>query len=128
MYTIGDFLIRIKNGYMAHKRSVDVPYSKVAESIAKILVRESYVKGFEVIQEGNRSVLRINLAYKNGLPALKDVRIISKPSVQVYTNKNKLKVLGRDLGMHIVSTSKGMMTQKQAQKEGLGGELLCQII
>ena len=128
MYTIGDFLIRIKNGYMAHRRTVEVPYSRVAESIGKILVAEGYLKDLKVAEEGVFKVLKFDLTYQKGDPAIHDIQIISRPSVQVYANKIKLNNLNRDIGMYIVSTSKGVMTGDQALKQSLGGEVLCQVI
>lgn len=128
MYTIGDFLIRVKNGYLAHKRSVVMPYSKVAESIGKILAEEQYIKSIEVTEQDGRKALQLDLLYHKGIPALSDIKIISKPSVQVYMSKTKVAKLGNDIGTNIVSTSSGMMTSRNAYKKGLGGEIIAHII
>jgi len=128
MYTIGDFLIRVKNGYLAHQKAVELPHSKVAESIAQVLLKEEYIKKIDTTENGSKKTLRVELLYANGVPAMSDVKIISKPSSQVYVSKARLGALGRNIGTNIVSTSKGMMTDQQARKQGLGGELICQVL
>ena len=136
MYTIGDFLIQVKNAYMAKKKELSYPSSKVVMSIGKILEKEGYVGKIKIqkstpIKSGsktkNMDELVIELKYENREPAVSDIKIISKPSVHHYINRIHLKKYAGNYGVAIFSTSKGMMTGKQAQKDGVGGELICQI-
>lgn len=129
MYRIGDFLIQIKNAYQAGKKQIVYPHSNVAESIGKILEREKYISKITSKKEekGTRKSLIIDLKYDDRMPALVDVKLVSKPSVHQYIAKNKL---GRSVATHgiaIVSTSSGMMTNREALKKGIGGELICRI-
>jgi len=127
MYTIGDFLIQIKNGYMAKRREITLPYSKTSLAIAKILTDEGYMKKADVTEDNGRKKIKVELLYKNRRPALRGVKLISKPSVHKYVSKNSIKRLGANFGITVVSTSRGIMTGKEALKEGVGGELLCEI-
>lgn len=132
MYRIGDFLIQIKNAYRAGKKQIDYPYSNVAESIGKILEKEGYVGKLKVKSEkskvgSERKILEIELKYDDRMPALSDIKLVSKPSVHHYVAKNRL---GRAVSAHgiaIVSTSQGLMTNRDALKKGVGGELICRI-
>lgn len=128
MYTIGDFLIQIKNGYMAGRKEISLPYSRTSLAIAKILTDEGYMKKVDVVEDENgRKKIKAELLYKNKRPALRGVKLISKPSVHRYVSKNSIKRLGANFGITVVSTSKGIMTGSEALKEGVGGELLCEI-
>ncbi len=128
MYTIGDFLIQTKNAYMANKKQFTYPRSNVILEIAKILKKEGYLKDFksEKKPENGQGEITLELMYKGKVPAISGVKLISKPSVREYINKTHLRKSVR-YGIGIVSTSHGMMTNKQAEKEGVGGELICQI-
>lgn len=127
MYTIGDFLIQIKNGYMAHKKELVLPYSKIGIAIGKILEHEGYVKKIETTEEENRKMIKIELLYKNKRPAMRGVKLISKPSVHRYVTKNNMKRKAMNFGITVLSTSKGVMTGEEALKKGIGGELLCEV-
>jgi len=127
MYTIGDFLIRTKNAYMARKREMETPYSNVANNIAKVLVKEGMLKSVEKKTEKNRSYLKISLSYVEGMPVLQEIKIISTPSVHKYKTRRQINRTMRDLGFYLISTSKGIMTDQAARKQGLGGEVLAQI-
>lgn len=136
MYRIGDFLIQIKNAYQAGKKQIDYPYSKVAESIGKILVREKYIakisvataEGAKKSKNGDvRKTLKLELRYEGRIPAVTSVKLVSKPSVHHYVAKNKLSRTVSSHGIAIISTSAGMMTNREAQKKGVGGELVCRI-
>lgn len=130
MYRIGDFLIQIKNAYQAGKNEISYPYSKVAESIGKILEKESYISKISTVAvEGmkDRKMLKIELKYEGRIPAVSDIKLVSKPSVHHYIAKNRLLRSVSSQGTAIISTSSGMMTNKQAIKKGVGGELVCQI-
>lgn len=127
MYTVADFLIRIKNAYMGRKRTVNLPYSKAVLSIGKILAEEGYIRSIEEKETNGIKMLVGELLYKGKerRSALSDVQIVSKPSVHVYMRKSQARVGGH--GVAILSTSRGFMTHKKAQKAGIGGELLCKI-
>jgi small subunit ribosomal protein S8 len=130
MYTIGDFLIKVKNAYMAGHRQVEYPYSKAVLSIGKILEKEGYVKEVknQKSKENNgRDEILIQLLYKNRMPAIAEIKLVSGPAIHRYVNKSGLSKTAARHGIGILSTSKGMMTNKQAEKEGVGGEIICQI-
>ena len=123
---IADMLTRIRNGNTAKHDTVDVPSSIMKKSIADILTSEGYVKGYEVIEDGIKATLRISLKYgkdKNE-KVITGLKRISKPGLRVFAGKEELpKVLG-GLGTAIISTSKGLMTDKQARSAGIGGEVV----
>lgn len=127
MYTIGDFLIRIKNAYMAGKREVTFSYSRVVFSIGKLLEEEGYIKKIKTHEKDNKKIIQVELLYKNKQKALQDVKLISKPSVHMYVDKNNIPKAGGGFGITIVSTNRGIMTDKRARKEKVGGEIICQI-
>ena len=123
---IADMLTRIRNGNTAKHDVVDVPVSKMKKAIADILTKEGYIKGYEVIQDGVKGTIRISLKYgadKNE-KVITGLKKISKPGLRVFAGKDELpKVLG-GLGTAIISTSQGIMTDKQARKLGIGGEVI----
>lgn len=123
---IADMLTRIRNANIAKHDTVDVPSSKMKKAIADILVAEGYVKGYEVIEDGIKSTLRISLKYgeDKNVKVITGLKRISKPGLRVFAGANELpKVLG-GLGTAIISTDKGLMTDKAARKAGLGGEVI----
>jgi small subunit ribosomal protein S8 len=123
---IADMLTRIRNANIAKHDTVDVPSSKMKKAIADILVAEGYVKGYEVIEDGIKSTLRISLKYgeTKNVKVITGLKRISKPGLRVFAGSNELpKVLG-GLGTAIISTDKGLMTDKAARKAGLGGEVI----
>jgi len=123
---IADFLIRIKNGYLAKKTEVSVPYSKIKENLGKILVEEGYLEKLKIKNE-KLKIIELTLKYEGKRPALTDVQRVSKPGLRIYVDKTKIpKVLG-GLGITIISTPKGLMTDKEARKKGLGGEVICKV-
>ena len=123
---IADMLTRIRNGNTAKHDTVDVPASIMKKAIADILTNEAYIKGYEVIEDGVKSTMRITLKYgadKNE-KVITGIKRISKPGLRVFAGKDELpKVLG-GLGVAIISTSKGIMTDKEARKLGIGGEVV----
>lgn len=123
--TIADMLTRIRNASSAKHESVDIPASSIKKAIAKILMDEGYVRNVELIDDGKQGMIRILLKYTgNKQNVIAGVKRISKPGLRVYANKDQLpKVLG-GLGIAIISTSKGIMTDKKARNEGVGGEVL----
>ena len=123
---IADMLTRIRNANIAKHDTVDVPSSKMKKAIADILVAEGYVKGYEVIEDGIKSTLRIALKYgeDKNVKVITGLKRISKPGLRVFAGAAELpKVLG-GLGTAIISTDKGLMTDKAARKAGLGGEVI----
>jgi len=122
---IADMLTRIRNGQKARKVSVSMPASKEKESIAAVLKDEGYVTSFETTGEGAERTLSVELKYFEGTPVIETVKRISKPGLRVYRGKEELpKVLG-GLGIAIVSTSAGVMSDRQAREQGVGGEVIC---
>ena len=123
--TIADMLTRIRNATSAKHDTVDVPASNMKKSIAQILMDEGYIKNFTVIDDGKQGVIRITLKYgENKVPALQGLRRVSKPGLRIYTNVEDMPKVLRGLGVAIISTSKGVMTDRQARKEKVGGEVL----
>jgi len=126
---IADMLTRIRNAQIARHDSVTMPASNTKKAIAKILMDEGYIKGFDVIDDGLQGQIKVTLKYVNGksTPVIAGLKRISKPGLRVYARCEELpKVLG-GLGVAIISTSKGLMTDRAARKENLGGEVLCYI-
>ncbi|HPP31489.1 MAG TPA: 30S ribosomal protein S8 [Soehngenia sp.] len=125
---IADMLTRIRNANNAKHDSVDIPASKIKKEIARILLDEGFIKGFDVIDDGKQGIIRVDLKYgKNGEKTISGIKRISKPGLKVYAKSEELpRVLG-GLGIAIVSTSKGIMTDRQARKENVGGEVICYI-
>lgn len=127
-YTIGDFLIRVKNAYMAGRHELTVPHAKMTKSVAQILKKENYITDVKEREKEGRKVLEISLGYHNRTPSILDVKIISKPSLRVYVKKNEMRSLTRKMGTHILSTSQGIVTADDATKKSLGGEVICHIV
>lgn len=125
---IADMLTRIRNAGTAKQETVDVPASNVKSAIAGILAEEGYVKEVQMIDDGKQGVIRLYLKYtENKKPVISGIKRISKPGLRVYASKNELpKVLG-GLGVAIISTSNGIMTDKKARKLGIGGEVMAYI-
>lgn len=121
---IADMLTRIRNANAQRHETVDVPSSKMKKAIAEILLEEGYIKSFEEIEDNSQGIIRITLKYVNKQKVITGLKRISKPGLRVYANKDQLpKVLG-GLGIALISTSKGIMTDKKARQEGVGGEVL----
>ncbi len=125
---IADMLTRIRNGNNARHDSVDVPASNIKKEVAKILLDEGFIKGFDVIEDAKQGIIRIDLKYgKNSEKVISGIKRISKPGLKVYVKNNEIpRVLG-GLGIAVLSTSKGMMTDKQARSENVGGEVICYV-
>jgi small subunit ribosomal protein S8 len=122
---ISDMLTRIRNGQKARKVSVSMPLSNTKVAIAKVLKNEGYIADYSVEGESSNSKLIVELKYFEGLPVIERVQRVSKPGLRVYRGKEDLpKVLG-GLGIAIISTSAGVMSDRQAREQGIGGEVLC---
>lgn len=123
--TIADMLTRIRNASSAKHDSVDVPASNVKKAIAQILLDEGYISGFTVVEDGKQGVIKIALKYgPNKSQVISGLRRVSKPGLRIYSNVEDMPKVMRGLGIAIVSTSKGIMTDKQARKDNVGGEVL----
>lgn len=122
---IADMLTRIRNGQKARKVSVSMPASTAKNSLAKVLKDEGYITDFEMSGDGAKKELSIELKYYEGTPVIEKIQRVSKPGLRVYRGKEDLpKVLG-GLGVAIVSTSAGVMSDREARQQGVGGEVLC---
>lgn len=125
---IADFLTRIRNANTVYHDKVEAPASNVKKAIAEILKQEGYIKDVEFVEDGKQGVLRLYLKYSNSKQrVITGLKRISKPGLRVYAKKDQIpKVLG-GLGIAVVSTSQGIMTDKQARQAGLGGEVICYV-
>lgn len=126
---IADFLTRVRNANTAMKKSVDIPNSTIKAALSQILKDEGFIKDYEVVSEDKsvKSNIRVYLKYDQKTRVISGLKRISKPSLRVYVGKDEIpKVLG-GLGVAILSTSKGIMTDKKARREGMGGEVLCYV-
>ncbi len=122
---ISDMLTRIRNGQKARKVSVSMPASNVKMAVADVLKDEGYITDFETLGEGAEKTLSVELKYFEGTPVIEKVERVSKPGLRIYRGKDDLpKVLG-GLGIAIVSTSAGVMSDRQAREQGIGGEVIC---
>jgi small subunit ribosomal protein S8 len=125
---IADMLTRIRNANMKKIKSVDVPASNVKSSIAEILFSEGYISSYEIIQDNKQSVIRITLKYlEKGQKVIAGLKRISKPGLRIYAPKDKLPKVLNGLGIALISTSKGIVTDKTARELGIGGEVLAYI-
>jgi small subunit ribosomal protein S8 len=126
--TVSDYLTRIRNAQQAGHRRVDIPASKLKRAITKILVDKGYVNKFIDIEDGKQGVLRIFLKYDAyGQPVIKKINRISKPGLRKYSSSDNLPRFYGGLGIVIISTSQGLMTDKEARKLKIGGEVLCSV-
>lgn len=126
-YPVANFLIQIKNAYMANKNEMSFPYSKMVLSIGKVLKDEGYIKDIKESKLEGRNIVTATLLYRKNVAALKDVKIISKPSVHTYIGKNKTRSAATKFDLAIVSTNQGIMSNRKATKLGIGGELLARV-
>ena len=123
--TIADMLTRIRNANTAKHDTVDIPASNMKKAIAQILVDEGYVKSFQVVEDGKQGLIRITLKYgENKSQVITGLRRVSKPGLRIYTNVEDMPKVMKGLGVAILSTSKGIMTDKAARKANVGGEVL----
>ncbi|MDE7071652.1 MAG: 30S ribosomal protein S8 [Clostridia bacterium] len=125
---IADMLTRIRNALVARHESVEVPLSKMKKSIADILTEEGFINGYEVVEGEVQSVMKVNLKYgPNNEKVISGIKRISKPGLRVYANSENLPVVLNGLGIAIISTSKGVMTDKKARAAHIGGEVLAYV-
>lgn len=124
---IADMLTRIRNGNMKKHESVEVPASNMKKSLAQILLDEGYIKGFNVVEDNKQGMITIDLKYVDDQRVISGLKRISKPGHRVYVRANEVPRVLDGLGIAVLSTSHGVLTDKQAREEGVGGEVLCYI-
>ncbi len=125
---VADFLTCIRNAIGAKHRKVDVPSSRMKAELAKVLLRERFINNFKVIEDTKQGILRVYLKYTDGdASVISGLKRVSKPGRRVYVNKERIPRILGGLGVSVVSTSRGLMTDREAREAGLGGELVCQV-
>ncbi|MGH2567321.1 MAG: 30S ribosomal protein S8 [Bacteroidota bacterium] len=124
---ISDFLTRVRNAAKAKHKRVDIPASNLKKSIAQILLDQKFISNFIVLEDDKQGIIRVQLKYHNGKPVIEGLRRVSRPGIRQYRSAKELpRVLG-GLGIAIVSTSRGVMTDAQARKENVGGEVIAYV-
>ena len=125
---IADMLTRIRNANQVKHPTVDVPASRLKEQICSVLKREGYITDFSRIDDAHQGILRVSLKYQSdGSPVMTGLKRVSKPSLRVYTGRKGIQQVRSGLGISIITTSKGVMTGKEARREHVGGEVLCEV-
>ena len=125
---IGDMLTRIRNGQMRSSSTVNVPASKFRAKVLEVLKDEGYIISYKLENDsGKKNNISVDLKYNHGIPVIKEITRISKPGRRVYTRADSIPKIQNGLGIAIMSTSKGIMTDNEARKENLGGEILCKV-
>ena len=124
---IADMLTRIRNAVSAKHQTVDVPYSKVKNEIANILLKEGYISELEIVEDGSHKNIRITLKYVDSKSVIQGLKRISKPGLRIYSEAGKVPRVLNGLGTAIISTSKGIITDKAAREAGVGGEVMAYI-
>ncbi len=124
---IADVFTMVRNAAMAKKQTVDVPSSRTVVSILEILKTEGYIENFKVIEDNKQGTVRIYLKYIAGKPAIREIKRVSKPSARTFTSHKEVPTVLRGRGLAIISTSKGLITDKQAREAGVGGEIVAYI-
>ncbi len=124
---IADFLTRVRNALAARHPSVDVPSSNMKASLARILEQRGYISGYEIIADGAQPTLRMKLKYVDGKPAIRSLVRISRPGIRQYRGAKELPRVKNGYGVGLVSTPKGVLTDQDARKQNVGGEVLCYI-
>ena len=127
-HPIADMLTRIRNGAGARKASVDVPWSRHKEAIAHVLVEEGYLAEAAMVREGQFPTLRLGLRYdQTRRSVISGIRRVSRPSLRIYVGSDEIPSVRRGLGVSILSTPKGILPDREARRQGVGGEVICQI-
>ena len=125
---IADMLTRIRNANVVKHETVDVPASNMKKELARILLEEGFIRGYDVIEDGKQGIIRIQLKYgQEGERVITGLKKISKPGMRVYTANHEIPKVLNGLGISVISTSKGILTDKQARKENVGGEVICYV-
>jgi small subunit ribosomal protein S8 len=124
---ISDFLTRVRNASNAKKIKVDIPLSNTKKSLAEILKQQKFINDYSIIEDNKQNILSIVLKYVNGKPAISGLRRVSKPGLRIYKKSEELPRVLNGLGIAVISTSQGLLTDKEAKKRVLGGEVVCYI-
>jgi len=125
---IADMLTRIRNALKAERETVDIPCSKVKTNIARVLKTEGYIKNYKVMPDGRQGIIKLILKYdEEGIPVIQGLKRVSKPSRRVYSGYDEIQEVLNGFGINVVSTSKGLMSDKRAREMRLGGEILCSV-
>ena len=124
---VGDLLTRIRNGQRANKATITTPASKLRENVLTVLEREGYIRGFTEVEKDGRKELDIELKYYDGAPVISEIRRISKPGRRVYSAVRDLPLVRNGLGISVLSTPKGVMSDAEARTQNVGGEILCRV-
>ncbi len=124
---ISDFLTRIRNAVKADKKFVEMPSNNMKVKMAEILKNNNFVRDFNVVEDNKQNILRVYLNYVNSESSITDLQRISKPGLRVYAKKDEIPRVLNGLGLAIISTSQGLLTDKQARNLGVGGEVICHI-
>lgn len=125
---IADMLTRVRNASSVQHDTVDIPASNIKKEIARILLEEGYIKGYDVIEDGKQGLIRMQLKYgKNGEKVITGIKKISKPGMRAYADRNNVPKVLNGIGISVISTSKGIVTDKQARELGVGGEVICYV-
>jgi small subunit ribosomal protein S8 len=124
---IADFLTRVRNASKAKKVRVDIPSSKMKKNLAEILKKQNFIEDYAEIEDNKQNILRVHLRYKKGSPAITGLKRISSPGLRIYKDSEKLPRVLNGLGVAVISTSKGLLTDKEARQQSMGGEVVCYI-
>lgn len=125
---IADMLTRIRNANAVKHDSVDIPASNIKKEISRILLEEGYISGYDVLEDGKQGMIRMQLKFTDrGEKVITGLKKISKPGMRVYTNKDTIPRVYNGVGISIISTSQGLLTDRQAREKGVGGEVLCYV-
>lgn len=125
---VADFLTRIRNSIRARHQKLDIPASRLKAEIARILKDEGYIANFKAVEENGQRILRVYLKYgANNEAAIRDLQRVSRPGCRVYVGRDEIRRVQGGLGISIMTTPKGVMTGRQARREGVGGEILCEV-
>jgi small subunit ribosomal protein S8 len=124
---VADFLTRIRNACTAKHKRVDIPASKIKVEIARILLENHFIANYKVLDDGRQGVLRVYLKYRDEVPVLHGLERVSRPGLRVYRDRGDLPRVRNGLGTAIISTSKGLMTDREAREAGVGGEVLATV-
>ncbi|MDO4721180.1 MAG: 30S ribosomal protein S8 [Peptostreptococcaceae bacterium] len=125
---IADMLTRVRNASSVKHETVDIPASNMKKEISRILLEEGYIKGYDVIEDGKQGLIRMQLKYgPDGQKVITGIKKISKPGMRVYADKNNVPKVLNGIGISVISTSKGILTDKQARELGVGGEVICYV-
>ena len=124
---IGDMIARVKNAQARNHKKVDLPSSNFKKKIADILKNEGFIKNFEILTEENKSILSLELKYHSGNPVISNFERVSKPGRRIFSSADGLPKINNGLGIAIISTPKGVMTDIDARKQHIGGEIICKV-